>query len=156
MMSTSVNPIKARIKKACHALIDAWWVFLLIIVYTILAHLFLGSSCVMASTTGFPCPGCGGTRAFLSLLHGDFLGSLKYHPLLIPAFAILSANFIFWLAIGRAPRWFRHVLSALAIAIAVVYAVRLVLLFPHSDPMKYNNLAVLPRVVFWIRSLFSN
>lgn len=155
-MSTSVDQIKARIKKACHAFVDAWWVFLIIVIYAVLAHFFLGSSCLIYSTTGFPCPGCGGTRAFLSLIHGDFLESLKYHPLLIPALSILFADFIFSLVKGKPPRWFNRVLLALAVAIAIVYAARLILLFPHTEPMKYNDLAVLPRLVSLIRSIFSN
>lgn len=154
MMFTSVNPIKARIKKACHAFVDAWWVFLLIILYAVFAHFFLGGSCLVASTTGFPCPGCGGTRALISLFRGDFLESLKYHPLLLPALIILLADFVFSLVKGQAPRWFNRVLVALAVATAIVYAARLILLFPHTEPMKYNRLAVLPRVFFWIRSIF--
>jgi uncharacterized protein DUF2752 len=37
--------------------------------------------CPMAGTLGIPCPGCGLTRATLSLLHGDVRQALHFHPL---------------------------------------------------------------------------
>ena len=46
--------------------------------------------CPLASGFGIPCPGCGLTRATLSLLHGDVRTALHFHPLvwlLAPLFA---------------------------------------------------------------------
>jgi Protein of unknown function (DUF2752) len=40
-----------------------------------LAHL-LGLGCPFRDLTGLDCPGCGATRAFLSLVHGDLLRAL--------------------------------------------------------------------------------
>jgi len=37
--------------------------------------------CILHHFTGFYCPGCGGTRAFVALIHGQFLKSFYYHPL---------------------------------------------------------------------------
>ncbi len=39
--------------------------------------------CMWLSVLGIYCPGCGGTRAVMALLHGDFLLSLWYHPLVM-------------------------------------------------------------------------
>lgn len=36
--------------------------------------------CLFHFVTGLPCPGCGGTRAFVSLLKGDLIHSFLYHP----------------------------------------------------------------------------
>lgn len=42
--------------------------------------------CVLLHLTGLQCPGCGGTRALYSLLHGDVLGSLQMNPLVIAGY----------------------------------------------------------------------
>lgn len=39
--------------------------------------------CMVNSLLGIYCPGCGGTRAVVSLLHGDILSSLRYHPFVL-------------------------------------------------------------------------
>jgi len=39
--------------------------------------------CFFSSVLGIYCPGCGGTRAFIALLHGHFLMSFWYHPLVL-------------------------------------------------------------------------
>ena len=39
--------------------------------------------CTLHSLTGYYCPGCGGTRAIMALLHGHPLRSLYYHPIVI-------------------------------------------------------------------------
>lgn len=41
--------------------------------------------CILHHFTGLYCPGCGGTRAALALLHGQLLKSLYYHPLVLYA-----------------------------------------------------------------------
>ena len=40
-------------------------------------------SCSLYSTAKIYCPGCGGTRAFMYLLQGDIIQSLKYHPVVL-------------------------------------------------------------------------
>lgn len=37
--------------------------------------------CAMLRFTGYYCPGCGGTRAFVSLIHGRIKDSLYFHPI---------------------------------------------------------------------------
>lgn len=44
--------------------------------------------CLFHVLTGYYCPGCGGTRAALALLHGNFFLSLKYHPVVPYAAAL--------------------------------------------------------------------
>lgn len=49
--------------------------------------------CFFTTVLGIYCPGCGGTRALSALLHGHFLKSVWYHPL-IPYGAVLYAGFM--------------------------------------------------------------
>lgn len=39
--------------------------------------------CIFHRVTGYDCPGCGGTRAVIFLLHGDVIKSFQYHPIVL-------------------------------------------------------------------------
>jgi Protein of unknown function (DUF2752) len=60
--------------------------------------------CPLLKLTGFACPGCGMTRGFHALLHGDMLTALDYN-LLLPAvlffFGYLFVSFFLTFARGR-------------------------------------------------------
>lgn len=45
--------------------------------------------CVFHRVTGIQCPGCGMTRAFLCLLHGDWRGAWDLNPFSLPLAALL-------------------------------------------------------------------
>lgn len=49
--------------------------------------------CMFHRLTGYYCPGCGGTRAVIAFLHGDFLESFRCHPVVLYA-AVLGAWFL--------------------------------------------------------------
>jgi hypothetical protein len=52
--------------------------------------------CLLKSMTGLDCPGCGGTRALFSLLHGDIAGALDHNILvflIVPLFAYLAVRY---------------------------------------------------------------
>lgn len=66
--------------------------FYILLIFTIFFVLyFLKIPCFFRFFTRIPCPSCGMTRAFLSLIKLNFYESFCYHPLLIPA---LIAAFI--------------------------------------------------------------
>lgn len=50
--------------------------------------------CGLRTLTGFPCIGCGGTRAMMALSHGHWLEALRFNPLII----LLATAVPFWLA----------------------------------------------------------
>lgn len=41
--------------------------------------------CSFKTAFGIPCPGCGGTRAIICMLQGNFLKSIYYHPFVLYA-----------------------------------------------------------------------
>lgn len=41
--------------------------------------------CLFHLATGYPCPGCGSTRAMLQLAHGNFSAALAFNPLITVA-----------------------------------------------------------------------
>jgi len=42
--------------------------------------------CVLNEKLGIYCPSCGGTRAFMALIDGDFVGAFLYNPFLFTVF----------------------------------------------------------------------
>jgi hypothetical protein len=140
-----------KIRETHRAMRSAWWVFLLIAVYSVLASRFLGTACLLASTTGLPCPGCGGTRAVFALLRGDFLLSLRMQPMLIPSAVILCVYFIGWVTHEKPPQFTKRLVLALMFMLAGAYAVRLLWMFPRVPPMVINERGILPRLIALLR-----
>jgi len=58
---------------------------------------FDGPTCIIKMTTGFDCPGCGGTRAFYYLMHGNIPEAARHH-----AMAVFAAPFLVWLYVAWA------------------------------------------------------
>jgi hypothetical protein len=77
--------------------------------YTIVTHptqtdAGMPPSCLVKMTTGFDCPGCGGTRAAWYLLHGDVPAAARHHLLFVFAVPFLLYGYIAW-AGSRAFGW---------------------------------------------------
>lgn len=43
----------------------------------------LFTECYIRTHFGIYCPGCGGTRAFLAIIHGQIIKSLQYNPIIL-------------------------------------------------------------------------
>lgn len=56
------------------------------------------STCVVKLTTGYDCPGCGGTRAFYYLLHGNIPAAARHHLLFVFAVPFLVYLYAGWAA----------------------------------------------------------
>ena len=59
--------------------------------------------CIFYEATGLHCPGCGGVRATLNLLRGDFASALYYNPVVVALYAVLAVWYLFfaWNALLR-------------------------------------------------------
>ncbi|MGY0232457.1 DUF2752 domain-containing protein [Longispora urticae] len=53
-------------------------------------------TCAMKLLTGFDCPGCGGTRAFWYVLHGNLPEAARHHILVLFALPFLVYTFVSW------------------------------------------------------------
>ena len=54
------------------------------------------SGCIVWMLFGAYCPGCGGTRAVNALLHGHFLQSFWYHPLVLYSVVLYFVFMVSW------------------------------------------------------------
>jgi len=55
-------------------------------------------SCLLKYLTGLDCPGCGGTRAFYYLLHGNVSAAARHHLLFVFAVPFLTYLYVSWVA----------------------------------------------------------
>ena len=82
----------------------------------------LGVPCLFARFFGVPCPGCGMTRAWLSVLRLDLSAAFAYHPM----FWSVPILYVYFLANGRLLPY-KYADTAVLIAIALGFAVNWVL-----------------------------
>ena len=54
------------------------------------------STCAFRNTFGIPCPGCGLTRSFIAVSHGDFAAAIRSHPLGIIIYCCMLIYMIKW------------------------------------------------------------
>lgn len=117
------------------------WIILLFAVFLIVTYAFKIINCPIKFLTGFPCPGCGMTRAGFALLRFDFAQAFKYNPLIFifpiivwiivfnerPLISKIYKSNMFWIAI--------------LVIVVVTYILRLIFVYPDV-PMDYyeNNL----------------
>jgi hypothetical protein len=71
--------------------------------YTLLADPTRSSAdaaptCLLKLTTGLDCPGCGGTRAFWYLLHGDLPAAARHHLVFVFVLPFLLYLYVAWAA----------------------------------------------------------
>jgi hypothetical protein len=59
---------------------------------------FASPTCIVKLTTGFDCPGCGGTRAFWYLLHGNIPAAARSHIVAVFAAPFMVYMYIAWVA----------------------------------------------------------
>jgi len=83
--------------------------------------------CAFQNTTGLPCPGCGLTRAFCAIGHGDFAAAWAFHPFSFLLYALALGMALHPLLRRAAPWFFERVLTptrisgfALGLAAAMV------------------------------------
>ena len=57
-------------------------------------HIMPDIGCAFRNITGLYCPGCGGTRSFVCLIHGHIIKSIAYHPFVPYVFTIAIIFYI--------------------------------------------------------------
>lgn len=92
-------------KKRCLTTEDQLYIASLIFLFVIVGFVVLrkimpdliifNAPCLIKEITGLCCPSCGGTRSFLSFLHGDFIASFVYNP---AAFYAICYYIIFFIS----------------------------------------------------------
>ena len=118
------------------------------------ASLFLltDSLCWIQALFGVPCIGCGSTRAALALFHGYFSEAFTFHPLIPLALVILPYAVLREFLVRRWPIKQAEKVGAMCVIalFIVVYVIRMIMFFPHTEPMVPVEGALWPRFFHWI------
>lgn len=132
---------KDRLKEGLQLFLQDLWdiriAILVFFIYFLVGRKVLYSLCPMVVMTGFPCPGCGLTRAFFLVLRGDFAGAWKMHPFIYGVIFL-----VIWFGVRRyiqkkevksLGKW----LIVLCVGMVIYYVYRMVRYFPGDAPMSY-------------------
>lgn len=83
----------------------------------------IGIPCIFHKLTGFYCPGCGMTRAFISLIKLDIYQAFRYNMLviiLVPFFIIYGVNKYILKNKYKIPRFIFYILLVITILFAIL------------------------------------
>lgn len=129
---------------------DIWnykWVGVCIVVYYLLVEAIFSAFCPLVIMTGFPCPGCGMTRAFLCVFTGQFVRAWNLNPLVYGwiLFA-LYAGVQRYIRNQKIKGW-KYLLTILAAAMIIVYIYRMYQYFPDRAPMAFTGGSMFERLL---------
>lgn len=126
---------------------SARWAVMLVIAYFVFLKKVLHSLCPMVLITGFPCPGCGLTRAGFQVLGLDLAGAWETHPFI---FAVIILAVVFgaerYVCLSRRMRVSKWFAIAVMIGMVIFYIWRMLYLFPDVPPMTYYYRNLLSRL----------
>lgn len=125
---------------------SAKWAVMFIIAYFVILKKLFRSLCPMVLLTGFPCPGCGLTRAGVHVLRLEFAAAWRIHPFIF-AFILLVLAFAAERYVRRSPRMTVTKWCGIVMIIGMIlfYVWRMTHMFPDVPPMTYyrrNLLAI--------------
>lgn len=125
------------------------WALVAILVSGGIMQAVFGSICPMRAITGLPCPGCGMTRAAISLLRGRWDLVVQYNVLVV--FWIGFILYLLWMRYVRTDVRVRWEAPTILLGLGTIayYAYRMCLFFPGIEPITYHS----KNVVEWLLKL---
>lgn len=131
-----VKQILSRMLKDVKAYIG---IAVVIGVYYVLMHVCFDAFCPLLMVTGFPCAGCGMTRAVLFVVSGQFSRAFYINPIafLIVIFAVYCG--ICRYICGVRVKGFKAGIAILAVLLLGLYICRMYLYFPERIPYVYTR-----------------
>lgn len=115
------------------------WLGLVLVLYYLLMEVVFSAFCPLVIITGFPCPGCGITRAFVCVLTGQFVRAWNINPLIYGVILVALYAGVQRYLFGQKVRGLRKILCILAILMIGVYVYRMYRYFPHRPPMSITR-----------------
>ena len=118
----------------------------LFVLYLLVTYLLKIPNCLVKLVCGYPCPGCGLTRAGFAVLRFDFAAAIHFNPLifiipLVLLVIIYKDYFVFRKIYHNKYFW----ISLLLLSIGL-YIYRMIVVFPNV-PMNYDSRNLIEHVL---------
>ncbi len=121
-----------------------------------LSKQLFGAMCPMVIATGLPCPGCGMTRAAISILSFRPGMAFSFNPSIF-IWIVYVLYLIYYRYIKRTKiKRFVPVTMALFIATIGIYIYRMIFVFPGEAPMSYMYSNMLSRLFPGYKNFLNN
>ncbi|MBR5421799.1 MAG: DUF2752 domain-containing protein [Lachnospiraceae bacterium] len=111
---------------------------LIIFILWAAVSLIFHSFCPVVLISGFPCPGCGITRAFFSLLLFRFADAFHYNPSIFLWLPLALAAIVQRYIRGRSLKPLKPLLLLVALGTIAIFIWRITHYFPGDEPMVYD------------------
>jgi len=141
-------------KKLLDDIKSARWAIILIIAYFALFRRIIYTICPVVLLTGYPCPGCGLTRATIKLLKFDFYGAWQMHPF-IYVIVILAMFFCInrYFLDNKYLKILKTGVIIASVAMIAFYIWRMMTMFPEVAPMTYYYNNCLKKILYYLINL---
>ena len=115
-------------------------------VYAVIVNLLFHAFCPLVIFCGFPCPGCGVSRATVYFLTGRWGMAWELNPVIFPI-VVCGAYFgVNRYLLGTKVRGMKMMLGVILVLLFVVYCVRMYFYFPDRVPYVYAENNLLARI----------
>ena len=129
-----------------------------IITACIINQLIFHKICPIAIFTGFPCPGCGITRAFYYLITLRWHKALTMNPCIFLWIILIIILFInrYILTKKFTTKTINTLLIATGIVSILIYIFRMINMYPNIEPLTYYNNNILHNIHYIATKIISN
>lgn len=125
-----------------------FWFILIISIYLLYFAIYHHgeTNCLVKRTIGFPCPGCGMSRASIYFITLQFRKAFYFHPFVFVMPFIFIVVFFKNLKFVRTIFYSKVFWSSIIILFIGIYIIRMILLFPDTVPMDYYENSILKKI----------
>lgn len=116
-----------------------------VLIYTVIVNLIFHAFCPLVIFCGFPCPGCGVSRATVCVITGQWQRAWQLNPVIFPIVLLAGYFFLNRYLVERKVRGIKALIAAVMILLVIVYCVRMYLHFPDRVPYVYTEHNMLAR-----------
>ncbi len=145
-----INTLKIKIRRM---ILEYRTPVLAMSAFVIFSILLTGSTCVMRTITGLPCPGCGLTRATFALFKFNIPAAIHFNPAVFLVWPVMIVFFLLMIFKKINIKKYTPLFIITGVCMCVIYAIRMILYFPEVEPMIYDYHSVFGRIFIFIKSI---